>query len=496
MLVAILLVAAGLRGLAVARANMGLDEDWTLELSTGRGTMHEHLPVDTVMQSPPDLTSLSGARPWWTVWTTLNEVTHPPLFYLVLRLWRELSGGGTLAARLLPCAASLAAIMLLYRAVRMLHGPAPALWACALMALAGQQIFYAKELRNYSFTLAMGLGACAAMATIERKGATAKRLALLAIWVLAMALSHYCAMGGIAALGLYAAIRLRGDGRKKTLLAMSLALAVFLLVWGPFFLKQRHAFELGQMTTDFLRDEHPKGHAARVLGKLALIPAAYLSPPEAHTKWPLLLIAATAAVPVLFPRRSRDLLLWYLWLACTLGLLTAQDLLGSTLMVGYSRYALFGSPALFSLLAAGFAGAPAALRHVVPGAAALACVTLLPSALAVQHDRKDWRQVAAWVNQYARPGDPLVVTGHSLQPRWNYLKLMPYLPPGRNPVVILPGPAGPPTLAFLRSASHVWVIAGLERESPNRFQGGQFHQIRALEAGAAFGEVVFLPHAR
>ena len=41
---------------------------------------------------------------------TLDEEVYPPLFYLVLRLWRDVLGGGEMAARLLPCAASMATL--------------------------------------------------------------------------------------------------------------------------------------------------------------------------------------------------------------------------------------------------------------------------------------------------------------------------------------------------------------------------------------------------
>ena len=169
LMIAVMLLAAGLRLGGTLQAHLWLDEFWTLELAAGHDTAHEHLPPNVIISQPPLVTSLSGARPWWSVWTTLDQVTHPPLFYLLARAWRAALGESEMAVRLLPCAASIVSVLLIYQLARLLHGFWPAFWAALLMALGPQQIYFAQELRPYSLLVALGLAACLALVSIEKK---------------------------------------------------------------------------------------------------------------------------------------------------------------------------------------------------------------------------------------------------------------------------------------------------------------------------------------
>src|SRR3954469_8310712 len=90
-----------------------LDELWSLELSTGRGSVQLRLPVNQVIPAPA-MTELADAPPWYAVWTSLGRVTHPPGYFVVLRAWRQAFGGGDVAARWLSVVTSLAVIVLLY----------------------------------------------------------------------------------------------------------------------------------------------------------------------------------------------------------------------------------------------------------------------------------------------------------------------------------------------------------------------------------------------
>jgi uncharacterized membrane protein len=107
---------------------------------------------------------------------------------------------------------SLAAVALMFIVVRELSGETAALWAALLMALAGPQVQYAQEARNYAMLLVEGLGAAAALVLIERRGPTRWRELALVVCLLAMTLTHYFALGTILSLAIYAAVRLRGRG--------------------------------------------------------------------------------------------------------------------------------------------------------------------------------------------------------------------------------------------------------------------------------------------
>src|SRR5687768_3062372 len=66
----LLLSAVTLRVLTVGTYDLWLDEFWTMELSTGRGSLHLDLPHNVVLDEAPRTTQLDGAPPWWTVWTS------------------------------------------------------------------------------------------------------------------------------------------------------------------------------------------------------------------------------------------------------------------------------------------------------------------------------------------------------------------------------------------------------------------------------------------
>src|SRR2546421_11359528 len=100
LLLLILAVAATLRISRASYGSLTFDEQWHLELSTGRGSPHVRLPDDKLIPSAPAVTSLVDAPPWWKVWTNMDFVVHPPLYCVLLRIWREIFGGGDIPAHL------------------------------------------------------------------------------------------------------------------------------------------------------------------------------------------------------------------------------------------------------------------------------------------------------------------------------------------------------------------------------------------------------------
>jgi len=59
----ILAAAAFLRVRRMGSDSLTFDEQWHLELSTGRGSPHVRLPQDVLIADAPDVTSLKGAPP-------------------------------------------------------------------------------------------------------------------------------------------------------------------------------------------------------------------------------------------------------------------------------------------------------------------------------------------------------------------------------------------------------------------------------------------------
>src|SRR4051794_30135450 len=91
LLALILALAAVVRFAWIGHYSYFFDEAWNDELSTGRGSMHIRLANDAIHENVPKPTSLAGAPPWWKVWSNVDYVTHPPLYLIVLRWWRNVS---------------------------------------------------------------------------------------------------------------------------------------------------------------------------------------------------------------------------------------------------------------------------------------------------------------------------------------------------------------------------------------------------------------------
>src|SRR4051812_23206645 len=98
-------------------------------MSTGRGAAHSTLPMNVLIPRAPDVTSLHDAPPWTSVVTHADDVVHPPLYWLSLRVWRTWFGEPIPTARLLSVLFSALSIVALFAAVRALSGTNTSLWA-------------------------------------------------------------------------------------------------------------------------------------------------------------------------------------------------------------------------------------------------------------------------------------------------------------------------------------------------------------------------------
>jgi hypothetical protein len=269
-----------------------------------------------VIEHPPDLFDLRTATPLTKLWYSEQHGHVPPMYLLVTRLWGEPFGLGQRQRAVLSVVLSLGAIVLLFLAVRELSGVTPALWTALLMSLAGPQIQYAQEARNYTLLLLEGLGAAAALVRIEKRGSVlAAVVAAMVACALAMALTHYFSLGAIAALAVYAAVRLRGLPLKRVprlLRRDRRAVGGIGCAAGAAAVRNRD----DPRATAFLRDDSP-GHVARTGVRIAALPVRYVAEPMTTSK----LFAAAGGVAfvlaLLLPLRRREMLFWSLWLWLT-----------------------------------------------------------------------------------------------------------------------------------------------------------------------------------
>jgi uncharacterized membrane protein len=376
--VCIVLLALAVRVPQLGSRGYLLDELWTAELASARGSAHLHLPADQLLMPAPELFHLDTAPPWWRVWTHM-ECTHPPLYFVSLRLWMNALGEGDATERALSVLCSLVAVALLFDVTRLLHGRAVAIWAGVLMALASPQIDFARQTRNYAMLMMTALLAADALVRIEQFGVNRRRLAALLIGALTALLTHYFCIGAILALGIYALLRLHGRARWQVVTTLVAAAALFAVCWGPFMWQQRRLFSVDDPSTSFLHNRGP-GWFGHALEQLALAPARQLSEPRLSMIVTSMVMAVLYLLPITMLARRRELLFWWLWLVGTIGVVAALDFARQSDHLEYVRYFILAGPAVYALIPAMFTklGNIRWPGHLVPAAAAVMCALVVP----------------------------------------------------------------------------------------------------------------------
>lgn len=472
----LVLMAAAVRIPSLTARGYLMDEAWTAELASGRGSAHLHLPKDAVLPMP-DFFSFSGenAVPWWRIWGRM-ECTHPPLYFIGLRLWASVFGGGDAAERSFSILASLIAVGLLYDVARLCNGRSVGIWACILMALAQPQIQYARETRNYAWLIVCALVAADALVRMEKLGPSRRRWAALTIGVLATLLTHYFGIGMLIGLGLYAVMRTRGRVRAQIVGAFVLAVIVFALCWGPFMWQQRSLASTSDQTTNFLLDK-PAGHLGWTFWRLALVPGVLLAEPRGAAIYVCACGALLYILPLIVLRRRSDLLMWILWMLGVIGVVAALDFTRDTHHLGLIRYTLLAGPAVYVLIPGLACGLKrlAWLRHGVPAIAALYCLWALPDAY--RSPITDPQIIAKELQSAAGSQDLLLFIGTGKNEWWaggQCLLFSRYLGPTPCPIAVLSGPAGDDVTH--RAAASGRIFAFTLGENPADYIRGIFPQ--------------------
>ena len=372
----ILVLATAVRAYHLSDLGYWTDELCTLSDADGHGLGLLDVPADRLAPPLPIRTRLADAAPASRVIPELVRTeTHPPVYFLLLRAWESTFGDGEAAVRSLDVGFSVAAVALLFFAAQPDVGPTGALWACLVMAVASPQVTFAQEARDYAPVLAFALAA----AVLQRRlidRPTMPRAAVLAGCLLAMTLTHYYAAGVAAALAVHAAVTARGRPLRYAMAAFAAAAAAFVMLWGPAFVRQAHAFRAND--TAWLTDAAP-GHRQRALLALCRLPVRWVADVRAPAvAWGGVLFLGVAAAYVFRPR----LRLWALWVAIPTAVVAVTDLLQSTTQLTLVRFTLFATPGAYVLVAAavprgrlrwggsggGHAGGPAgAAQRIRPG---------------------------------------------------------------------------------------------------------------------------------
>jgi hypothetical protein len=398
-------LALGLRLHDLTRQSLSNDELGTMETAAGRGQIHLTLPRNALLAPPPGITTLAHAPPIWNVPISMQSDVHPPLYFVLLRLWQNIFGNGDARSRSLSALAGAAAALVLFDVGRLLDSVATGLWAALLTALAQPQIDVAQDARPYALATLFVLAAVDALLRMERLGIRPRRAVALGAFVAAACLTHYFVLPVVAAIGLYSLLRLSAPARRSAMLALLAAAGFVLAVWGRGLWSQRQNFSDPWM---YWNNDASPHHVADTLLRAAGLPIRFLADPYGGPN----AIAAAAVIyvlPWLLMRRRPALLLPALWMIGCVALVAGLDLYRGTLQLMWVKYTIFAAPALYLMLP--MIGGSGWLGRIVALAAVLYCAQGVGQAYQSVSGEPDYRRVAADADRLGRGAEPILFAG-------------------------------------------------------------------------------------
>jgi uncharacterized membrane protein len=158
------------------------------------------------------------------------DIVHPPLFYILLKVWILIGGRSEFWVKLLPCLTSIAAIIpfyLLCREIRM--KPAAINLALAIMAVNAYLVYHAQDLRMYSLVMMLTLASMWLFASFFNSDRASLKLqgSLLATNLL-LVYTHYYGWLIVSIEFLFLLL-----WNRKKLLAFSFGVAVLMVSFSP-----------------------------------------------------------------------------------------------------------------------------------------------------------------------------------------------------------------------------------------------------------------------
>lgn len=166
-----------------------------------------------------------------------QDLIHPPLFYVLLKIWISIGGTNLFWLRFFPVLLSVIAVIPFILLCRQLKLPLPtAALALTFFAAAGSLVKYAQEVRMYSLLLCLGLFSTWLFVRFLNKG---KGFLLLLIVNILLVYSHY--FGWLTVLSEVCAVLILARERLKSIFLM---LAVTTIGFTPWIFAVRQAAQV------------------------------------------------------------------------------------------------------------------------------------------------------------------------------------------------------------------------------------------------------------
>jgi 4-amino-4-deoxy-L-arabinose transferase-like glycosyltransferase len=448
--------------------------------SAGEREPFEEFTYGIIFQGRPRVTDLDAISTLRAVWRGMQHDTHPPLFFLLLNVWRRTVGDGELATRSLSAIFSLLSILPVALLFRRLGRPNAGLLAAGLLALSYGSIHMAQQNRQYSMALFLTASSYLALIIAEDRqiaaGASlapsiAGRRGAVAAWctygmtLFASLMTHYFTVLALAGQAVYAAVRFRRVTLHRWLLACSLAALAMIAIWGRMFLAQQAMIHAQPWLV-----EAGEGHASKSLLRLADIPIRLLFQFAPFQLGAAKSMAGAAVLAVcalaLARRRSREGLLMASWFAVPCIALLIADLATEKQTLNHIRYPVIAVAGLCGIVALAVGELRRPLRELTVAALCLGMFATLRFPTTAHPDAK----VAVARLQDALSRDELIIFEAIGWPRdWVPQFFAPveyYLPDRPNPLLLLRDPPPDELRERLREYRRIWVV------SPRIDEGG------------------------
>jgi uncharacterized membrane protein len=327
--------------------------------------------------------------------------THPPLYYLTLKLWTDIFGYREVAMRMLSVIFGVLTVYVLYVIAKLKSiewggkniNTFP-LIAAALLATAPLHIYYSQEVRMYAMnTLLVSL---IVLFYIQ------KDWWKYAISVLLLGMTDYLPLLVLPALFIHALSEKHDLSWWKQFVGSHFPLGVFLLIWFPTFQIQsagsREALQLFSGWGDLI------GRAG--VKELSLVWVKFLIGRISFDNKILyggIVLLMTFCISYPFIKSIRDVLktkIWWLWVVVPVML----TFLGAVFIPGFSYFRMIiVLPAFYVLIAYGLSRMGS--RALVVIILVANCVFSLEYLINTKHHREDWKGAVSYVESTYKDGD-------------------------------------------------------------------------------------------
>ncbi len=187
---------------------------------------------------------------WWENIRLAAGDMHPPLFYLVLKVWAAVAGQSVAGLRLLPVGLSLGILTLSYLIARRIASERAALLMTGFLALSAHQVYFAQEVRMYTLVTVFSLAAALAYRYwFESEQGHLRAILMYILCGVGGMYTHYFGMLIVAAINVHFALAVFQNWQRSRNLALwkprlmtwvraQVAIGLIFAPWVPIFLFQ------------------------------------------------------------------------------------------------------------------------------------------------------------------------------------------------------------------------------------------------------------------